>query len=404
MLGFLLYFSTKNIKKQIGVFLKTAEALHLNYNPSVNTLTGQIENFGITVTQRNQDNNLSNTIELVYTLPGYEKWGISKENFFTKLQSHMGNPDVQIGDEAFDRECLLEGDATFLRSILNETMRSLIFSLHQISENFTINHSHIMVDFKQNYADTPTKLERIIHQVVSTARILAGSQDLFTRCLDNALHDSKSGVRMYNLEILKARFADRPETDAAIEAALTDAEQDLQVYAGILKGKAGLPYLAVFLEDSSLTPDNMRKIISQFRKFKYRDALSSLLECYNKQPDGKVRIEILKGLQEIGDSSVVEFIFSQLNLEEDFQIQLALTDTLGYCAPLTAVEDLYKMEKVTLNPLLKNSLRGAIARIQERSGAKGGKGWLSISETAPKEGGLSLPEGEEGGLSMTEEK
>ncbi len=342
-------------------------------------------------------------IVLHYDIPGSDEWNITKEKFFTGMDRKKGSDDIQIGDIAFDRECLLSGDAEFLRSLLNAELREQIYDLHQLSEQFQVTSRNIMLRLKKEYINTPEKREALVRKIIETARVITREPDMFKRCLANAQKDPQPRFRIYNLGILHSRFSDRIESAQAIESALKDPDLDVRIYAAVLQGEKAQSLLGDILLNENLNVKQLRDIIFHMMNRDYTRSIPVIIKYYQKSKDLQVRLILLQGLRGLAHSSAQDFLKTELDSEQDRVIRIALVDTLGMCGDIPAVEYLYKWELAHPDAGLKDSIKRAISRIQSRQDVKGDKGWLSLNETGQSEGGLSLSHGDEGGLSMEEE-
>ncbi len=389
---------------RLKLYQDIARVMGWKHDILTTSISGRVDGFLVKISELFNHKNLSTEFELTYNSRVGDDWTIAKETFFTKMQSSMGHKDIQIGDEAFDRECLIGGDAEFLRSLLNAELRQQIFFLHEISQEFRIDYLSIYVGVKQEYMDTKEKIESLIYKIVHTGRLITQKKSMCQSCLDNVLWDPQSQVRLFNLAILHTRFSERKETADAIEKALSDESPEVQVFAGILKGEAGLSFLHDLASMHTLSQENIRDIVTQFILYDYKVSVPLLLRCYEEYESGDIRIKILEALRKFQDPSVEGFLLTQLEAEKYTDRMEALVDTLGYCGTLDSIEKLYKLEKLYIITALKNACHKSIAQIQERYGSGKDKGWLSVSESLGTKGGLSIPDGEEGGLTMEGEE
>ncbi len=379
----------------------------LDYTGENNTETlkfiRKIDGFQILVSDFLRDIQPCYRVILKFSVIGTDFFHIQKEDLLRPLKQGMGIHDLEIGDDAFDRACRIDGSAVFLRVLLSAPVREKILYLQRISSELDISNDKITVIIPQDTIDTKGKMNTLIQDLVQTAKNLSRSQDMHQKSIDNALHDPCPRVRVNNLSILHSRYLHLPQTLQVIESAMGDEDSDVRIFAALLAGEKGLPVLKDQLAAQPVSTQNLQTICSHFLEQNYSDGINSLLIYYELFAGEDSKVILLNTLARMGNESLEDFLLHNLSAEKSVSILLALTEALGSCGTLNAVAPLYDRKKSARNAEWKYALQKAIASIQERSGTKGGKGWLSLSQSSDQEGGLSLPEGEQGGLSMTQE-
>ncbi len=145
-------------------------------------------------------------------------------------------------------------------------------------------------------------------------------------------------------------------------------------------------FLELLRSSRHLKTDEKLMIIKAIKRKKYLKAIPALIEFYQTAISYQIKNEILNTFTEMEDKSANDFLMQLLKGAESPSIELL--DAIAACGDISSIEPLYLLSERTLSSILKNQLKHTIAKIQPRLGSAE-KGWVSVSETDFKEGGLS---------------
>ncbi len=292
---------------------------------------------------------------------------IAAEGFFTRT---FKSPDIQIGHKPTDDALRIQGDDASALAVLGAETRDAIVSGVKKAA-WVIDEGVVVHEIRGVLSkDKVIAFVREVFDFVEHFRMDRHTID--ERLRDNGISDPVPDVRLRNLRELASRIdrsaAVRGLAEEAGRAACTSDDPRIRLEGVAMVGdEATLAAVAAGASDLGAEAGSR---------------LAQLL-AWRPIPTGEAA---LVGLLDHGSDGV----------------KGAAADALGAIGSLSAVETLYDHANKRFGGDLKRRASTAIAAIQAREGA-GARGGLSLAAPSGAEGGLSLPEALEGGLSMRED-
>lgn len=210
----------------------------------------------------------------------------------------------------------------------------------------------------------------------------------------SVLQLSATNVRLAAIRRLSPLVSRDKQVRDSLQALFQARWIAIRLEAARALGMDSLPDLVHSLfQDRKLNTADIEQALRHVARFPGAVPLNLLEELYRewlpRHPENIVVINALLSLfQTWADPASHVFLLEQLPVT-DYNCLQAMYGAAGVCCSLEAVPVLLQLEKEERSPWLRERIRSAIARIQERCG--GGKGWLSVQELAAEDGGLSLP-------------
>ena len=179
------------------------------------------------------------------------------EGIDTAIQKRMGVPEIEIGDDEFDRALFVQGEATAVRALLGVHLRRRILRafggrLRDDSrwapappavDTLRITDGTLVALLHDTSSLSSDPLEVSLAGLLDIARSLQGSEATLAALARNAASDPQAGVRLQNLRVLVREYRTEPATAAVLAAAEGDESQDVRLEAAIARGPEGRPAL-----------------------------------------------------------------------------------------------------------------------------------------------------------------
>lgn len=343
------------------------------------------------------------SIRINYDLSDIGEFRLAPKSSFSMIRQKPGFTNVQIGDGLFDKKFDIEGNNEMpLISFFNYKIRETLLELLSISGRFEITEKMIVISLSiEDRGHAP--IADILH-IAHAARLMTEVPDFRNRLTHNALYDTNSAYREYNLELLASQYPDDPDTILTLKKALQDRNQRIQIFAARLLQDEGRSVMLEMIKDRKVTAANFPLIVTYFEKTAYKDCIPSLMEYFKHCTTWGEKIGIIKALGVFGDGIAQSFLLEVLEKEKHPEMKTAVIRSLGSCGSLEAVEALFRVRQSASYYQIKNEIQQAIVHIQDRNDLQGEKGWLSLRGLTEEEGGLSISNAEDGALSMAEEE
>ena len=153
--------------------------------------------------------------------------------------------EIEVGDEAFDKEFLIEGPLQPVAARLDAAVRGELLRASAYGSSLEISDGKLRVVVSEE------KLPRILPTLVSIGRRFAEPLDVKSRLLHNARRDREPGVRLFNLLLLVSEHPGDPDTLEALRAACSDKSHKVRVRAAIELGEKGRGVLLKLAETSN---------------------------------------------------------------------------------------------------------------------------------------------------------
>ncbi len=332
-------------------------------------------------------------------------WKINKETLSSLQQQLSGNKDIQVGDTAFDQIFdLWELEQEELISILNQELRSHLLDLNTKYVFKEINENDIIM-FMPIDSDTYTPfIINLVNHIIHTADLIKMEPDMKKRLIYNCVNDQNARFRELNLKKLWELFPDDTDTISIVRKAMQDNDPDVQIWAAIKSGEYGLAFLLELVQQKILLTNDFYTIAEHFGHMKYKPAINILKKYYEKTGAIGEQIAMVEAIAAIDQTVAIPFIREKLAETDFFELQSVCIKTLGEIGSIEEIEFLNLLVSEMTNNNLKNTISQAVRSIQLRNGIKADLGWLSLTESPETEGGLSLADGEDGGLSVIEKE
>lgn len=337
---------------------------------------------------------------------GYGGLWLRREGLASAFEKNLaGEREIELGDEAFDREVYVLGQPAMAFAALGPDARPPIARLlagrvaappgQPVSVDASLGGDKLEVRVRENgfSSGNRERLAAILGSVLDAARPLVVRGELPVRIARNAEQEPDDGARLKAVTFLSREFPTHPATQERLRAALVDPSDEVRLRAATMLGEAGRETLlelatgvaagacaprAIAALGPRLTPEDLVRIL--------RAALAA----------GIVRRETtlacLELLSQHGTAEAEPVALEALAVD-DAAIVAAAARALGRVGSVAAVAPL--LEAGGRGP--RSACRQAIAEIQARlPGA--GAGQLSIA--GGEAGALSLADGEAGQLSL----
>ncbi len=348
----------------------------------------------------------------------------------TALAKVVSGPDVEVGDEEFDRKVLVRGHPVLAAALLDVDARRKIAEL--VGHGCQIRGGRLVVSLPLILRNRDQFLATV-GGLLDLVRSLSNPSNPAILLASNVRIDPLPKVRLRNLELLLERFPRRSETTDVLLEAVADQAVEVRLRAAAALGEKGRSTLLEIVEDPAsgdeiradalltLAPDlPVAKIIdilaegSRNRSRSLTTAAISFLGqiggevAINKLcallegPDQESAATAARSLGEVGSSAVEKNLIDALD-HPDPAVRLAVVGALGDVATVTAVAPLHAAMSSTSDRELRRALPRAVAAIQARiSGAEPGQ--LSLASAAEAGQVTLVVDDGQGQLSLSEEQ
>ncbi|MBI3271702.1 MAG: HEAT repeat domain-containing protein [Planctomycetes bacterium] len=355
---------------------------------------------------------------------------IEPKGITDRLGNMIGQHDLRVGDEEFDRKALVAGSETEMAALLDKGARERVVRL-LIGRGARLEGKRMLL-LAPGVVLTTRGMVSTLRELLEVAELLTvEGKDLPSRLADHAVGEWQPEVRYRNLAILVKRFPGTPEALRACREVAKRDESRIRVLALRHLQKEGLTPLAELVESDSSPEEYRLEALEHLLRELPRDGLAVFLErLIGSKCDG-VRKRAFKALLSLKETPPLELLVEKLaganpaatcdlvraigRLEDpnaeaallpllehaDPQVKTVVSGVLGRIGTIRAVEPLLACARGA-GGLGKGEL-GAVARfavkaIQRRLGEVDA-GRLSVVEGEAEDGALSLAEGE-GALSL----
>lgn len=206
--------------------------------------------------------------------------GFGPEGLFQAVVKTVAGADVVVGDPRFDAAVMVHGDPAEVVALLDASNRRLVARL--VADGAVLDGGELRLSGFELVRDAD-RLEGAIRTLLRAARALRlDPADVPRRLAERVRRDPLPAVRARALDLLLTRFADAPETAAAIDAALGDRDAALRLTAIRHAGERGAPALRALVADgaveSALRVEALELLVERLPPAESGPALVALLD------------------------------------------------------------------------------------------------------------------------------
>jgi hypothetical protein len=321
------------------------------------------------------------------------------EGFESAFQKRTGSPEIQLGDDEFDRELFVQGEPTAVRALLGADLRRRILRAFggrvrddsrwapapPVVDRLQVAAGSLVAELHDTSSLAADPLEVTLAGLLDIARLLQGPGDTRAALARNASSDPAPGVRLQNLRVLVREYGSAPETAAVLAAAADDENQQVRLEAAIARGPDGraalLSLAAEGWTDDAVAARALDAIGGQVPQDRAADVLAHALQS------GKhaTALACLRALGRSGPDAA-PLLWRSVDHARP-AIALAAVEALGAAGAADDVPRLRALEQGASRALI-TAARQAVASIQVRlTGASPGQLTLAGGEAA---GSVSL--------------
>ncbi|HEY7215904.1 MAG TPA: HEAT repeat domain-containing protein [Thermoanaerobaculia bacterium] len=354
--------------------------------------------------------------------PGFREVRIRRETW-----GQRGMPEIETGDEAFDRVFFIEGPTRLVCMLLDAEIRGLLLRANATSQVKIVNG-----ELQAKTLDVD--IDGVLPILLDLGQRFTQKVDVLQCLIDNVLRDPAAGVRLSSLVVLVLECARGPRTDEVLRIACADQDSKVRLRAAIELGPEGHGVLMELAESAQQDDVSAQAVRALGRELPFERTTALLQHALGVRRMQTARA-CLETLGSSGTAEAVDLLAKVLAQEkvlghEENEILIAAAQALGTTAnpaaeaPLllalrhprldlriaaaralgrvgsvAAVLPLKEAARLSW-PDLTQAIRQAIAEIQYRQpGASPGQ--LSLAGT--EAGQLSLAQAETGQLSLAAE-
>jgi HEAT repeat protein len=356
--------------------------------------------------------------------PGFREVRIRRETWGQEM------PEIETGDEAFDRAFRIEGPTRLVCMLLDAEVRGLLLRANATSLVKIVGGELQAEMFDKQFAG-------VLPLLLKLGRRFTQKEDVVQCLVDNVLQDPEAGVRLSNLSVLVLECARSPRTDEVLRTACSDRSPKVRLRAAIELGPEGRGVLVELAESTEDDECSARAVRALGRELPF-ERTTAILENALRGPSqfyaigGRRRMQTacacLETLGAIGTAEAVDILAKVLAQEESEiaaaaaqalgrtgsataepllipalsrqreDLRVAAAEALGHVGSVAAVLPLKEAaERLRWDADLTRAARQAIAEIQYRQpGASPGQ----LSLAGAEAGQLSLAQAEAGQLSL----
>lgn len=375
---------------------------------------------------------------------------LSRETWNTAFEKKLGKREMQLGDEAFDREVHVLGSPEVVRALLDaearEQLRRMLWGWIRIDGGSTpgfeaevsLSDGHLQAEFRAHWNEKlRVNLAEVLAALLAVARKLEPAADLAARIAQNTRTEPEWRVRVQNLIMLAESYPEHAATHEALKRACQDEDDDVRLRAALSLKDEGRETLLEIATRESAADGCVATAIAALGEHLAVDIAVSVLDGALRRKRTETVLACLAALGRRGAPTAVERLAKVL-AEETPDFAVAAARALGASGAADAEARLQEaleedLADVRTAPLLQ-ALRGDLADVQTAAAEALGRigsasAVLPLKEIAAREGAdgklkravrqavaeiqsrlqgaspgqLSIAEGETGQLSLADE-
>jgi hypothetical protein len=323
------------------------------------------------------------------------------EGIESAFQKRMGVPEIEIGDDEFDRALFVQGEATPVRALLGVRLRRRILrafggrlrddsrwaAAPPVLDTLRIADGTLVAELHDTSSLTADPLEVSLAGLLDIARSLQGSEATLAALAQNAASDPQAGVRLQNLRALVREYGSEPVTATVLAAAEDDESQEVRLEAAIARGPEGRPALLALAAEGWTDDGVASRALTALGPHVPPDRARSVLEHALSSRKHATAAACLRALGHAGRDAVPLLWGNVAHARTE--IALAALEALAAAGTADDVPRLRELEASGTRALA-SAARQAVASIQSR-----------LAGASP--GQLALTDGSDGRLSLTDE-
>jgi len=378
-----------------------------------------------------------NSTRLVVVIPGPP--GFVGVLIRREQEKPSGAPEIEVGDELFDRTFYVSGPLWLIRALLDVGTRRLLVRVNA-GCRLEIADGELRAEMPElHLTGTLPLLLQIGQHFLQLGQHFAQNVGILRRLAYNSHRDPEAGVRLQNLRLLIRDHPLEPETAEALRTARSDVSPEVRLEAAKELGAKGREVLLELAEGTlgdtlsaeavsslgrELPIERVRAILGRVLHSDHVQTARACLEALGASTaaeDIDTLAQVMAGEQcdlaaaaatalgSTGSPAAEPLLIPALQ-EEPEALQVAAANALARVGTATAVLPLKEVAERIYYPEARKAARQAIAEIQSRlPGASPGQlslagaeaGQLSLAQT--EAGQLSLAQDPAGQLSLTGE-
>jgi hypothetical protein len=303
--------------------------------------------------------------------------------------------EIEIGDIRFDSNVMLRGRQSLLVALFDaETRRRAV--------SFAVSGGRVKdgrLKCTVRHSDNDSLLQEAVSGMIDLARRLHTPVSYASALADNLLNDPCLPVRLRSLSLLAFHYPDDEETVKALRAALSDDSPELRLRAAIAIGTDGDATLKDLAESLDV-PDRFR--VEALNRLGLRleiERAAALLEAsvrWKRRPAVAVAaVEVLGLHGQLAQPWLLPVL--ECRISSVVCAAAGVLEAHGSIAAIPFLRDAIDFEPFNLTT--RRAASRAIAAIKARA-TNAEPGQLTIAETGPEAGQLSLSTAEHGQLSL----
>jgi HEAT repeat protein len=372
-----------------------------------------------------EDRSVAGTVVVVDSKCGLT---LRPETVVSGIEKAVGPPELQIGDEAFDREVYVRGAPLVLRAVLDRDTRRLVRGLVRSDGAIGVPRGQVSIrDGEIRWTFAEQNAVFIERDIVRGMKVLVDAADRLAcpataeKLADNLAHDPEWRVRANIVALLAETFPNDPVTHTALVAACADERAEVQLAAARARGgEEGRATLVEIASRESCDDACASAAVRALRDDLPREPALAILGSALRTRRTQTARACLERLGRAGGREVVKPLAKVLALEtgdqavsaaaalgasqaseaekplvaaldhDDPQVRVAAAEALGRVGSPAAVLPLEEAAARHPQAHLRRVTRQAIAEIQSR-----------LHGASP--GQLSLAEGDAGALTLADD-
>jgi hypothetical protein len=332
--------------------------------------------------------------------------GLRPEGMMTAVEKAVRAREIEIGDEEFDREVYMQGDPGRLRAALDVRTRRLVRDLLRgpiatpgglVFVRVTVREGAVTAETGLKNQEVRVLFGGVLERLLDLARRLERPPDVPARLLENMADEREWGVRMASLRYLARDHPHHPATRRAMERALDDERQEVQLQAALgLDDETGRAMLLQIATREWSDDPVAARAVAALGGALPTDRVQTVLVRALRTRQEQTALACMATLGASGDLRAADLLTRVLRVESGALAEAAAR-ALGGVGSTAAIAAL--VEAGGRDPALERAARQAVAEIRSRIDATPGQ--LTLAPDG--EGGRVSLAGDGGQVSLPDD-